>query len=98
MGTKCSSIEFMHASGINIGADLIPVANGKANLQYNDDTCVNDGDGTLYNFDMISRATYKIPPAIITNRHVIDYVDSYFEFFECNNKDKAPTIDLFEIP
>ena len=94
MGTKCSPTEFIHSSGINRGADVIPVANGNAILQDNDNTCVKHADGTLYNFNMISGATYEIPPAINTTIRVIDYVDSYFEFYECT--DHAPAIDPFE--
>ena len=85
VGTTCSPTEFIHSSGINRGADVIPVANRNAFLQYNDDTCVRHADVTLYNFDMISGATYKIPPAINANRCIIDYVDSCFEFYECNS-------------
>ena len=95
MGTKCSPTEIMHSSGLNRGADVIPVANRNAILNDIDDTCVKTADGNLYNFDMISGATYKIPSGgINTNRRIIDYVDSYFDFYEC--EDDAPATDPFE--
>ena len=61
---------------------MILVANGNAILQYMDDTCVTHADGTLYNFNILTGATYKIQTAINTNRYVVDYVNSYSDFFD----------------
>ena len=94
MGFKCSPNEFMHSSGVNKINEAIPVANGNVMLNYVDDTCVKTADGCLYNFDMISGATYEIQSGGIKNNdHIIDYIDTYFDFFEFNN---APPLDPLE--
>ena len=93
MGFKCSPIEFMHSSGVNIMEDAIPVANGNVMLNYWDVTCVKTSDGCLYNFDKSSGATYEIQ-TLQNNDRVIDYVDTYFDFFECN--EDAPATNPLE--
>ena len=62
-------------------------------FNYLDDTCVKTGDGCLYHFDMLSGDTYEIQQ-LKNNARVIDYVDTYFEFFECN--ENGPAIDPFD--
>jgi len=93
MGFKCSPNEFMHSATVNRMDNVIPVANGNVMLNYWGDTCVKTADGCLYNFDMIPGATYEIQ-TLNNNRHVMDYVDAYFDFFECN--EDAPPLDPLE--
>ena len=59
-------------------------------LNYLDDTCVKTGDGCLYLFDMLSGETYEIQQ-LKNNARVIDYVETYFEFFDCT--ENGPALD-----
>jgi len=94
MGHKCSPKECLYTDEVKRTDDVIPVGeHGNVMLNYLDDTCVKTGDGCLYHFDMLSGDTHEIQQ-LKNNAHIIDYVDTYFEFFECTKI--APAIDPFE--